>query len=70
MDYAPGKELTVAGVVANDGQKTQEDNPYSYPLVKSQELKLWPREARSSWERPEWIDPLYDPASSRDKYGY
>jgi outer membrane lipoprotein len=60
--FAPGQEITVAAEIAGARSKSLEEREYSYPVVISRELKLWPRE-RQSWERPQWIDPLYDPYS-------
>jgi outer membrane lipoprotein len=70
MIFAPGRELTVAGEVTDDDQKTLGENAYSSPVIRSRELKLWPQQSRSSWEKPEWIDPLYDPGTPQGKYGY
>jgi outer membrane lipoprotein len=69
MIYTPGRELTVAGEVDED-QKAVGENAFSYPVIRSRELKLWPQQSRSSWEKPEWIDPLYDPGTPQGKYGY
>jgi outer membrane lipoprotein len=60
--YAPGREITVAAQIEGTSSKTLGDTEYAYPIVISKELKLWARE-RQSWDRPQWIDPLYDPSS-------
>jgi outer membrane lipoprotein len=70
MVVAPGRELTVAGEVTDNEQKILGEHAYSSPVIRSRELKLWPQQARSSWEKPEWIDPLYDPTTPQGKYGY
>jgi len=59
MVYAPGRELTVAAEVVGTEEKALTQAEYSYPLLRVRELKLWERERRS-WDRPQWIDPLYD----------
>jgi outer membrane lipoprotein len=69
MIFAPGRELTIAGEVAYEDQRILGENANDYPVIKSRELKLWPQQSRSSWEKPEWIDPLYDPGTPQGKYG-
>ncbi len=58
--FAPDREITVAAEIEGTRSKALGEIEYSYPVVVSKELKLWPRE-RQSWDRPQWIDPLYDP---------
>ena len=59
--YAPERELTVAAEVEGVRSKVLGDIAYSYPVVLSKELKLWPRE-RPPQYRPDYLDPLlYDP---------
>ncbi len=59
--YAPERELTVAAEVEGTRSKALGDIEYSYPVVLSKELKLWPRE-RPPQYRPDYMDPLlYDP---------
>ncbi len=58
--YAPGREITVAAEIAGTRSKALGEREYSYPVVIVKELKLWERETRS-WDRPQWMDPLYDP---------
>ena len=66
--YAPERELTVAAEVEGTRSKALGDIEYSYPLVLSKELKLWPQE-RPPQYRPDYIDPLRynpnDPGSMR-----
>lgn len=62
LAYGRGREITVAGVVAGNRQKGVSTD-YALPVIISKELKLWPRERRS-WNRPVYLDPLYDPYSS------
>jgi outer membrane lipoprotein len=66
--YAPERELTVAAEVEGTRSKALGDIEYSYPVVLSKELKLWPQE-RPPQYRPEYIDPLRynpnDPGSMR-----
>jgi outer membrane lipoprotein len=61
MIFAPGRDITVAAEVEGTRGKALGDLEYSYPVVVLRELKLWEREY-PSWNRPQWIDPLYDPA--------
>ncbi|HYA89137.1 MAG TPA: Slp family lipoprotein [Nitrospirota bacterium] len=60
--YAPGREITVAAEIEGTRSKALREMEYDYPVVISKELKLWERE-RQSWDKPQWIDPLYDPYS-------
>jgi len=62
MIYAPGREITIAGEVQGVGSPTPGEQRYEYPLLISRELKLWEQD-RPSWNKPQWIDPLYDPNS-------
>jgi outer membrane lipoprotein len=66
--YAPERELTVAAEVEGTRSKALGDIEYSYPVVLSKELKLWPQE-RPPQYRPDYIDPLRynpnDPGSMR-----
>ena len=64
LAYAPGRDITVAGVVQGPGAEGQKDMNITSPVILSRELKLWPRE-RPSWNRPQYLDPLYDPNTSR-----
>ncbi len=59
--YAPEREITVAAEIEGMRSKVLGDIEYSYPVVLSRELKLWPKE-RPPQYRPEYMDPLlYDP---------
>jgi len=62
MTYAPGREITVAAEISGTRSRALGELEYNYPVVVAKELKLWERE-RPIWERPQWIDPLYDPNS-------
>jgi outer membrane lipoprotein len=62
MIFAPGRDITVAAEVEGTRSKALGDTEFSYPVVAAKELKLWEREY-PSWEKPQWIDPLYDPSS-------
>lgn len=61
--YEPGRDLTVAAEVEGTRSKALGEAEYLYPVVAAKELRLWERE-RQSWDRPQWIDPLYDPFST------
>jgi outer membrane lipoprotein len=64
MLYAPGSDLTVAGEVVAPGEAGS-----ALVTVRSRELKFWPRE-RPGWDRPQWVDPLYNPYEHREPTGY
>lgn len=70
MIYAPGREITVAGEVSGTEQKALGEVIADYPLILFREMKLWPRQAGSSWDKPEWLDPLRDPRAPDSKFGY
>jgi outer membrane lipoprotein len=57
--YAPGRDITVAGEVQKPGSQAL-GNRDEYPVLLSKELRLWDRERPSSWDKPRWIDPLYE----------
>ncbi len=57
--YAPGREITVAGEIEGTTLKLSENSEltkYTYPVLVSKELKLWPRTRGP--EEPDWWDPL------------
>jgi outer membrane lipoprotein len=61
--YSAGRKITVAAEVEGTRSKALGDVEYSYPVVHSKEIKLWPRE-RQPMNRPDYMDPLlYDPNS-------
>ena len=60
MVYAPGRTVTVAGEVQMPGSQTLDSRRDDHPVLVPRELKLWERERPSTWERPQWIDPLYE----------
>lgn len=60
MVYAPGRAITVAGEVQKSGSEAIGSRRDDYPVLLPKELKLWERERPSSWEKPRWIDPLYE----------
>ncbi len=66
--FAAGRQLTVAAVIAGSRRKSLSGDSYLYPVVLSKELKLWPPEHGSTWSRPQYLDPLYDPYTSPLQY--
>lgn len=62
--YSPGRDITVAGEVQGISSPALGDKQYDYPVILTKEIKLWPP-VRESWNKPQWIDPLYnyDPSS-------
>lgn len=58
--YAPGRDITVAGEVQKPGSQALGNRYDEYPVLLSKELRLWERERPSSWDKPRWIDPLYE----------
>jgi outer membrane lipoprotein len=62
MIFAPGRQITVAAEVEGARSQALGEMEYSYPVLVAREIKLWEREYQS-WNKPQWIDPLYDPYS-------
>jgi outer membrane lipoprotein len=62
MVYAPERELTVAGEVVRGNAESAGADLAGHVVLQSKELKLWPRERLTS-DKPQWLDPLYDPRS-------
>lgn len=62
--YSPGRDITIAGEVQGISSPALGDKQYDYPVILTKEMKLWPV-IRESWNKPQWIDPLYnyDPSS-------
>ncbi|MEK6745312.1 MAG: Slp/YeaY family lipoprotein [Nitrospirota bacterium] len=67
--FAPGREITVAGEVTGTEEKFQSESAVLYPLINAREVKLWPRE-KTGWDKPQFLDPLYDPNAPQGKFGY
>jgi outer membrane lipoprotein len=67
--FSPGREITVAGEVAGTEVKFQDESAVLYPLINAKEIKLWPRE-KPGWDKPQFLDPLYDPNTPQGKFGY
>jgi outer membrane lipoprotein len=63
LAYAPGIDITIAGEVLGTGSPMIGDAQFDYPVILVKELKLWERAPRSQ-DKPQWMDPLYDPSSS------
>jgi outer membrane lipoprotein len=67
--FAPGREITIAGEVAGTEERSLGDSVVMYPLINAREIKLWPRE-KPGWDKPHFLDPLYDPNTPQGKFGY
>lgn len=50
VDYAPGRLLTVSGTIATVLQGKVGEAPYTFPVVQSSDVYLWPRDGRSRSE--------------------
>jgi outer membrane lipoprotein len=61
--YTPGTDITVAGALLGSNDLRQGDDPNRYPTLHVREMKLWVKE-KSTWDKPQWMDPLYDPDSA------
>jgi outer membrane lipoprotein len=67
--FSPGREITVAGEVTGTEEPSLGGSGAAYVLLNAREIKLWPPE-KPGWEKPQFLDPLYDPNSPQGKYGY
>ncbi len=67
--FAPGREITIAGEVTGTEERSPGDSAVLYPFIIAREIKLWPRE-KPGWEKPQFLDPLYDPNASQGKFDY
>ena len=67
--FAPGREITVAGVVQGTEETSLDGSAGVAVLINAIEIKLWPRE-KPGWDKPTYLDPLYDPSTPQGKYGY
>lgn len=47
--YKKDRKITVAGEVAGSEVRKLDELDYLYPVIKSQELKLWPQPTPTSW---------------------
>lgn len=43
VDYAPGRQLTVRGHIAETINGKVGDAPYTYPVIQANDIYLWPR---------------------------
>ncbi len=60
LQYTPGRQVTVSARVEGTLAAGLAGGGGQYPVLRSREIKLWPQE-QPSWNRPQWMDPLYDP---------
>lgn len=67
--FSPGREITVAGEVTGTEETSLGGSGAAYVLLNAREIKLWPPE-KPGWEKPQFLDPLYDADSPQSKYGY
>lgn len=51
--YSTGRRLTVLGTVVGEEERKIGDLPYRYPVVRSEQIRLWPRDVIMA--------PLYPP---------
>ena len=69
MVFAPGREITVAGEVTGAEEASLGGTAGTYVLINARETKLWQKE-KPGFDRPQFLDPLYDPTTPQSKYGY
>ena len=67
--FSPGREITVAGEVTGADERSTGESAILYPLINAKEIKLWPRE-KPGWDKPQFLDPLYEPNAPEGKFGY
>ncbi len=69
MVFAPGREITVAGEVRGTEEGSPGEAANTDVLINAREIKLWPRE-KPGWDKPQFLDPLYDSNAPQGKFGY
>jgi len=60
--YAKGRDVTVSGTLLAPVARTIGEYPYTFPVVETGQIHLWPREARTPPPRyydPFWPNPGY-----------
>ncbi len=67
--FAPGRDITIAGEITGAEERSLDESAILYPLINAREIKLWPRE-KPGWEKPQFLDPLYDANTPQGKFGY
>jgi outer membrane lipoprotein len=66
--FSPGREITVAGEVTGADERSIDEPAILYPLINAKEIKLWPRE-KPGWDKPQFIDPLFDRNAPKEEFG-
>lgn len=63
--FAKGRRITVAGEVTGSRKMPLGEIEYTYPLIVTKEVHLWPDRSRERhiphWYYPWWYDPWWDP---------
>jgi outer membrane lipoprotein len=65
--YAPGRQITVAGLLQENTTRQIGDYTYTFPVVKVISFYLWPPLSKQVYHDPwydpwyPWHDPFYDP---------
>jgi outer membrane lipoprotein len=63
--FAKGRKITVAGEVVGSRKMPLGEIEYTYPLIATREVHLWPDRGREMyapyWYYPWWYDPWWDP---------
>ena len=67
--FAPGREITIAGEVSGAEEKFLDESAFLYPRINARQIKLWPPE-KPGWDKPPFLDPLYDSSTPPGKFGY
>lgn len=52
--YAPGRRLTILGIVRGRSERRVGDLPYAYPVISAERIKLWPKDSP-------WVGGEYPP---------
>ena len=58
--YSTGRRLSVLGPVIGDEERKIGDLPYRYPVIRSEQIRLWPRDVVVASPYPP--PGIYDPA--------
>src|SRR5262249_36839351 len=59
--YAAGRELTVAGTLAETSDRKVGDSQYRFPVVRADAVYLWPKRGPRPYYYDPWDDPFWRP---------
>jgi outer membrane lipoprotein len=75
--YAPGRRVSVIGIVAGEEERKVGEIPYRYPVITVERIRLWPKDVAYEpayypwwgWPYAPYYDPYFGPPG-RYPYGW